>query len=626
MVPKVKKLQSEFISIAKCLVDEERDKNLSLASIQELKQLVPDLFLTEGYADCLVVASNLAVVNKLNLNGDAINTETALAFYKTLLYKGIDIEHQNKKIIGAVVNVGLSKWSADYKADFGSQILEEKDLIGTTDPFNIAYCGIIYRRVSESLIDVLLDCSNPESKNYLSISSSWMLNFNNWDLVYGSENINECEIITDSKQIAVMKPYLRCNGGKGLYMGKPVGRLLKDPDFAGLGIVRSPAGQVKGIVSVDNIYSETYASSEAKEKDLNSKTCDLHGANYTVSFSHTCECGKILHANKDNIEKQNIDCTCGKKYTFDSKAEKNAWINNLSLETPSAPVNTNMTSSATKTPETEKTRTFVCISCKTQAFFEPMTDIANCPKCGTKHVWDSKALCYNADNTVDGTKKTKEKSSQIEKTNVKEYSNMKSIASIQDIENLKQEELAEVSVASLSTIVKDALTKAAAEAKQQLDQEKTNCASALARACKAEEDFAALNKKVAEMQAEHDKMKQEQACQAATAAFNARMEHLDKEYNLDDAYRAIIVKQIKGLDETSFAAWVKDFEVLAQGKKKTQTSTASETKTAEQIAQEALENAEKEKAAALAAGIEGAKKTHDILVEAFEKCVKVARR
>ena len=82
------KFTTTFSSIVKPIVSEEKDKYLALASLLDLEKFVPNVDAEENY-DLLPVAFNAFVANRVNKNGDVVDTETALSFYKNFLNKPI---------------------------------------------------------------------------------------------------------------------------------------------------------------------------------------------------------------------------------------------------------------------------------------------------------------------------------------------------------------------------------------------------------------------------------------------------------------------------------------------------------------------------------------------------------
>jgi hypothetical protein len=77
--------KTTFSSVVKCIVDEDRSKFLSTASINELKNILPKDAYDYGKADLLPISANLAVINLANKNGDVLSTEIALKSYKSFI-------------------------------------------------------------------------------------------------------------------------------------------------------------------------------------------------------------------------------------------------------------------------------------------------------------------------------------------------------------------------------------------------------------------------------------------------------------------------------------------------------------------------------------------------------------
>ena len=77
-----------FSSFLKPMVSEEKDKYLALASLAQLGDFLPNIN-TEKNVDLLPVAFNAAVINRVNKNGDVIDTATAASLYKDFINKPI---------------------------------------------------------------------------------------------------------------------------------------------------------------------------------------------------------------------------------------------------------------------------------------------------------------------------------------------------------------------------------------------------------------------------------------------------------------------------------------------------------------------------------------------------------
>ena len=67
-----------FSSELKPVISEERDKYLALASAVEVAQFLPEID-AEKNVDLLPVAFNAFVANRVNKNGDVVDTDTAMA-------------------------------------------------------------------------------------------------------------------------------------------------------------------------------------------------------------------------------------------------------------------------------------------------------------------------------------------------------------------------------------------------------------------------------------------------------------------------------------------------------------------------------------------------------------------
>jgi len=242
------KYTTSFSSVVRCLINEEADKFLSKASLDNLKNIIPANFQNE--IDLLPIAFNACVVNRANRNDDLISTDTALKIYSSFVSRPINVEHNRQNIIGNVVNAALSKFDANYAVGSGSDLLEIDEVKASKDPFNIALAGVIYKVISDDLVDFLAQSSDPDSPRYLSISASWELGFDEYNIVVGSKDLAESKIISDPDEIKKFDPYLKANGGKGVMEdGKYVFRMLVGNVFPlGIGLTKSPAAEVQGLV------------------------------------------------------------------------------------------------------------------------------------------------------------------------------------------------------------------------------------------------------------------------------------------------------------------------------------------------------------------------------------------
>ncbi len=258
------KYVSVFSSELKPLVSEEKDKYLAFSSLVNLIDFIPNID-TAKNNDLLPVAFNAFVANRVNKNGDVINTETALSVYKNFINKPINIEHNRSRVVGVILTAGFSEFGTDVT-------LTEEDVKNLKTPFNVTLGGVIWKVVSDELSDVIEDSADPTSENYRKISASWELGFRDYQLVVLDEsekNIENAELITDKDKIAELEVNLRAFGGSGkLENGKYIYRqIISEVSPLGIGLTTTPAADVSGILT-ENKALEDYSSLNEKNDVL----------------------------------------------------------------------------------------------------------------------------------------------------------------------------------------------------------------------------------------------------------------------------------------------------------------------------------------------------------------------
>ena len=85
------KYKTSFSSFVKSLVPEEKDMYLSLASLADIGDFIPDIDTNKDF-DLLPIAFNSFVANRVNKNGDVVDTETALSIAEHFVNKTINIK------------------------------------------------------------------------------------------------------------------------------------------------------------------------------------------------------------------------------------------------------------------------------------------------------------------------------------------------------------------------------------------------------------------------------------------------------------------------------------------------------------------------------------------------------
>lgn len=286
-----------FSSTIKPLVPEEKDKYLALASMLEVGDFIPDVD-TSKDIDLLPVAFNACVANRVNKNGDVVDTKTAVAMYQNFINKPINLEHERQKVVGVILAAGFSEFGTDKPIQ--PENLEENE------PFNITLGGVIWKVVNTRVSDIIEDASDPTSENYMRISASWELGFDEYNLVLLAENeknIANAEFITESEEIEKNKEFLKALGGSGkLENGKNVYRqVINNVVPLGIGLTENPAADVKGI-AIKNDKEKTEASSKndlEPTKNLEENTNTLISDKKEKNISHSSN--KTVKTNKDYI-------------------------------------------------------------------------------------------------------------------------------------------------------------------------------------------------------------------------------------------------------------------------------------------------------------------------------------
>ena len=242
-----------FSSTLKPLVSEDKDKYLAMASLMEIADFIPDVD-TSKDIDLLPIAFNACVANRVNKNGDVIDTATSLKVYKNFINKPINIEHNRDRIVGTILTAGFSEFGTD-KALTETQAAEMKG------PFNITLGGVIWKVASSELADLIEDSADPTSENYLKVSASWELGFTDYHLVILPEdekNIEDGQFITEAEEIDKLSSHLRALGGDGkLDNGKNVYRqVVAEVVPLGIGLTETPAAEVKGVATEEDKKEE----------------------------------------------------------------------------------------------------------------------------------------------------------------------------------------------------------------------------------------------------------------------------------------------------------------------------------------------------------------------------------
>ena len=286
-----------FSSEIKPLVSEEKDKFLALASLEEVGNFIPDINLEENY-DLLPVAFNAAVANRVNKNGDVIDTETAVAIYKNFINKPINIEHNRDKVIGVILTAGFSEFGTDTP-------MTEEQVKASDEPFNITLGGVVWKVANSALADVIENSADPTSEDYLRVSASWELGFSDFEIIAleGQEkNIKEGITISEESEIEQLKDNLKSYGGNGKIDEKTFiyRKVINNVVPLGIGLTESPAADVEGVAvkrsEEDLILNKNKNNSSQKEEKAVNNNKDIKIMKINSMTDITDESLKVLEA------------------------------------------------------------------------------------------------------------------------------------------------------------------------------------------------------------------------------------------------------------------------------------------------------------------------------------------
>ena len=325
------KFTTTFSSIIKSVISEEKDKYLALASLEDIGPYIPEVD-TDKNIDLLPIAFNAFVANRVNKNGDVVDSVTAVEIARSFHNKPINVEHNRMRVVGVVLVAGYSEFGTDKP-------LSEEQAIAMNSPFNITLGGVAWKVVNSTVTDKLEEASDPTSSEYLSISASWELGFNDYNLALTKEsekNLENAEIIDDDDVIDELKSNLRALGGEGVVEdGRNVYRqVVGNVVPLGIGLTQTPAADVQGVLVkpeteniklVKDVKSEEFLEEEIdksegikeiSEKTQNELKTDLDTQN------------NISHSKENNVKQT--------KDTSIMKIEKLSDITNESLKTVEA--------------------------------------------------------------------------------------------------------------------------------------------------------------------------------------------------------------------------------------------------------------------------------------------------
>lgn len=181
-----------------------------------------------------------------NLNDDVFTKAELWNAKDTPIYKPFNYMHDEKDIIGVIVN------SLAYDPVAKAEIVTEDDL---PEDFDIVTASVLYKVWEDSDLQERMDTLISEiGENKWCVSMECL--FNDFDYAIIDEK-GKGSVIKREKTSAFLSKYLRSYGGNGVYNNKRIGKILKNMTFHAKAIVNQPAN-IRSIIfnNVNNFIPE----------------------------------------------------------------------------------------------------------------------------------------------------------------------------------------------------------------------------------------------------------------------------------------------------------------------------------------------------------------------------------
>jgi hypothetical protein len=312
--------------IVQAMVPFDEDKYLAVASIDQLKQYLPKNVDLDVNRDLMGVAFDAFVVNRGNKNGHIISTDVALAMVENFINKPFNIEHNRKVVVGVCTGYGFSEFGS-------SRPLTLEEVKAMKDPFNVVLSGYVWKIVNPEFASELVESSDPSSNRYLSVSASWELGFNEFNVAKGNKNLADATIVEKEEEITELKDRLKVFGGNGYTEDGEIVLLNLQGNVLplGIGFTNTPAAEVSGVVISYEKPEEANVETKSVEEKYVCAKCGYKG-----SESEVCpECGSedYEEIEEDNDEEENeVDSSEIKMNKKSVQEENNNVKNNMQLK------------------------------------------------------------------------------------------------------------------------------------------------------------------------------------------------------------------------------------------------------------------------------------------------------
>lgn len=528
--------------VVQAMVPFDDDKYLAVASVDQLKEYLPKNVDLDINRDLMGVAFDAFVVNRGNKNGHIISTDVALAMVENFVNKPFNIEHNRKVVVGFCTGYGFSEFGS-------SKPLTLEQVKSMKEPFNVVLSGYVWKIVNPDFAKELVESSDPSSNKYLSVSASWELGFNEFNIAKGNKNLAEAMIIDEEDKILKLKDRLKVFGGNGVDEdGQPVLLNLQGSVLPlGIGFTNTPAAEVSGVViSYDQKQEEDEVKASMYEIKENVEGCQ------GFAVFEDGELDKCF----DSKEK-------AEEYVKLEKAE-DVLENDSDNEDEETKV---IESEEYKNKSEElKDNEYICAKCGYKGMYSE-----TCPACQSPE--------YNKYSEVESSEIKMNKKSVLE-----ENKNVKNIMQLKNIEDITEDSIKEVAASEVREFISSRIADLAKEWQSKVEEKETALQAAEDQIATLKADLEAIKVDSEKVKEEFAKIQEDLKAKEIEANFQRRMSLLDEEFNLTDEDRSIIAEDLNAIEnDEQFEKWYKKFSTFAAAKKKSVKS--AEVKAEEEVAE-----------------------------------------
>ena len=264
-----KTLSCEFVAN---LVEKRTKEDIReiTASIKDHREILDHMDLKDNNSFAYFVGE-LANPGLINRNGHGVTLEDGIKFHKNFESTFLNSEHDRSKIIGYVMKSKLTD------RETGAVITEEEAL-AANKPVNISVGFLVWKSADPQLFDLMDKVTDTEDGPAKVLKLSWEISFDEYNILAGSMNQFEGELITDEKRLEELYESVKEFGGSGLLEdGKTPIYLIATGNIEplGVGVVLNPAAYVDAFNRVNKEslanYNEDIMSKLAFYEQENSK-------------------------------------------------------------------------------------------------------------------------------------------------------------------------------------------------------------------------------------------------------------------------------------------------------------------------------------------------------------------